>query len=215
MAMTSDTSTAPARRGPPATKHIDILWAAARLFSQRGVAQTTTRDIAAEAQTTERTLFKHFGNKEGLIQAVIAEAVLTHLAPTSLDALRKAIDAHDDEVERWHVALLQGRSQAMASAPELTRLLLVELLRDEDLRGRFAAQWLPAVWRPLQGLFKRLQREGRLRRDVSADSLARMFLSLNVAYLVSRHALAPQAHWDDTAEIAAIASLFTRGAAPG
>jgi AcrR family transcriptional regulator len=215
MAMTSDTSIAPARRGPPATKHIDILWAAARLFGQRGVAQTTTRDIAAEAQTTERTLFKHFGNKDGLVQAVIAEAVLTHLAPTSLDALRKAIDAHDDDVERWHVALLQGRSQAMASAPELTRLLLVELLRDEGLRGRFAAQWLPAVWRPLQGLFKRLQREGRLRRDVSAESLARMFLSLNVAYLVSRYTLAPQAHWDDTAEIAAIASLFARGAAPG
>ncbi|HYF06109.1 MAG TPA: helix-turn-helix domain-containing protein, partial [Acetobacteraceae bacterium] len=78
----------PARRGPAPTKHLDLLWAAARLFGSRGVAQTTTRDIAAEAGTTERTLFKHFGSKEGLVQAVISEAVVAHLAPTSLDALR-------------------------------------------------------------------------------------------------------------------------------
>jgi AcrR family transcriptional regulator len=211
--MPTDAAPEPARRGPPATKHIDILWAAARLFSRRGVAQTTTRDIAAEARTTERTLFKHFGSKEGLAHAVIAEAVLAHLAPTSLQALRHAIEAHDDDVAQWHEALLQGRSQALASAPELTRLLLVELLRDEQLRGRFAAEWLPAVWEPLRGVFRKLQREGRMRKDIPAETLARMFLSLNVSYLVSRHIVAPDAGWDDAAEVASIASLFARGAA--
>jgi AcrR family transcriptional regulator len=203
----------PARRGPAPTKHVDILWAAARLFSRRGVAQTSTRDIAAEAQTTERTLFKHFGSKDGLVSAVISEAVLTHLAPTSLDALRKAIEAHDDDLAHWHRALLQGRAQAMAAAPELTRLLVVELLRDESLRERFGQEWLAAVWVPLRGLFARLQKEGRLRRDLSADTLARIFLSLNLGYLLGRHALAPEAQWKDDAEISAIASFFARGAA--
>lgn len=210
--MPADAESPPLRRGPPATKHIDILWAAARLFSRRGVAQTTTRDIAAEAQTTERTLFKHFGSKDGLVHAVISEAVLAHLAPTSLEALRRAIEAHGDDVAQWHEALLQGRTQALALAPELTRLLLVELLRDEELRQRFAHEWLPAVWAPLCGVFRKLQREGRMRKDMPAETLARMFLSLNIAYLVSRHIVAPAAAWDDAAEIAAIASLFARGA---
>ncbi len=212
--MSSSPTPEPPRRGPAPTKHIDILWAAARLFSQRGVAQTSTRDIAAEAQTTERTLFKHYGSKDALVQAVISEAVVPHLAPTSLDALRRAIDAHGEDLATWHRALLSSRSQAMAAAPEMTRLLLVELLRDEALRQRFANTWVGAVWEPLRALFAKLQREGQLRRDLPADTLARLFLSLNLGYLVSRHVLAAQAEWDDDAEVNAIADFFSRGAAP-
>jgi AcrR family transcriptional regulator len=202
------------RRGPAPTKHIDILWSAARLFAQQGVAQTTTRQIAADAATTERTLFKHFGSKDALVQAVIAEAVLPHLAPTSLDGLRQAIEAHSDSLQTWHQALLQSRNQALGQAPELTRLLLVELLRDEVLRARFAAQWTAAAWQPLLALFTRLQKDGRLRTDMAAGTLVRMFLSLNLGYLVGRHVLAAHEVWDDAGEMAGIASVFARGAGP-
>lgn len=212
--MGTDTSAAP-RRGPAPTKHLDILWAAARLFGQRGVAQTSTREIAAAAGTTERTLFKHFTSKDGLVQAVISEAVVTHLAPSSLQALRRTIENHGDDLATWHEALLRGRDEAMAAAPELTRLLIVELVRDAALRERFAAEWAGAVWQPLSGLLARLQREGRLRRDVPAATLARIFLSLNLGYLVGRHVLAPTADWRGHDEVAAIARFFARGAAPG
>jgi AcrR family transcriptional regulator len=213
--MTSESAAPPIRRGPAPTKHLDVLWAAVGLFSRRGVAQTTTREIAAAAGTTERTLFKHFGSKEGLVHAVIAEAVVAHLAPLSLDALRQAIEAHDGDIEQWHAALLQARAQAAAQAPELTRLLLVELLRDQRLLDRFAQEWLAAVWQPLLALFRRLQCEDRLRRDLPAEALARMFLSLNIGLLVGRYVLAPQAAWDDRRDIAAVAAFFGRGAAPG
>jgi len=202
----------PARRGPAPTKHIDILWAAARLFAQRGVGQTTTRDIAAAAATTERTLFKHFGSKDALVQAVIAEAVLPHLTPTSLDGLRQAIEAHHDSFRTWHAALLSARAQALSAAPELTRLLLMELLRDEALRARFAAQWQEAAWAPLLGLFTRLQKDGRINRDLPAPTLVRLFLSVNLGWLVGRLVLAPELPWDDAAEIASITAFFARGA---
>lgn len=211
--MPDDHEPTPARRGPAPTKHVDLLWTAARLFSQRGVAQTSTRDIAAAAGTTERTLFKHFGNKDGLVQAVIREAVVVHLAPTSLDALRRAIEAHGDDLSTWHRALLTQRSAALAAAPELTRLLLVELVRDEALLARFAATWTEAVWQPLTALLARLQREGRMRADLPAATLARVFLSMNLGFLIGRHVLAPAAGWDDEAEIAAIARFFAAGSA--
>lgn len=207
--MTDDTL--PARRGPAPTKHIDILWTAARIFARQGVAQTTTRQIAAEAGTTERTLFKHFGSKDALVQAVIEQAVLPHLAPTSLDALRQVIEAHGDDFVAWHVALLRSRLDALGRSPELTRLLLVELLRDDSLRERFVAEWLPSVWQPLAGLFGRLQQEGRLRSDLPAASMVRQFLSLNLGYLIARLILAPTLAWNDAMEQQAIAEAFARG----
>lgn len=209
--MSTASAGAGGRRGPAPTKHVDILWAAARLFARQGVGQTSTREIAAAAATTERTLFKHFGSKEALVRAVIDEAVLPHLAPTSLEALRQVIEAHGDDFRAWHVALLESRSLSLAAAPELTRLLLVELLRDEGLRRRFVDQWLPAVWTPLAGLFARLQSQGRLRQDIAPDALVRMFLSLNLGYLIGRHVLAPGLAWDDAAEREAIAALFAQG----
>lgn len=207
------TSTAPPRRGPTPKKHLDVLWAAARLFARQGVAQTTTREIAIAAETTERTLFKHFGSKDGLVRAVIEQAVLPHLAPTSLDGLRRVIEAHDDDFIAWHDALLASRSEAMQASPELTRLLLVELLRDEALRERFEAAWRPAVWEPLLALVRRRQGEGSLRRDVSAEALVRAFLSLNIGFLVTRHILAPQLDWDETTERAELTRIFATGAA--
>lgn len=207
-----NSSATPSRRGPQPKKHLDLLWTAARLFASQGVAQTTTREIAAAAETTERTLFKHFGSKDGLVQAVIEQAVIPHLAPTSLDALRRVIEAHGDDFVAWHDALLASRSEATRESPELTRLLLVELLRDEALRGRFEAAWRPAVWEPLLALVRRRQLDGNLRRDVSAEALVRAFLSLNVGFLVTRHILAPQLAWDDAGERAALTSIFATGA---
>lgn len=212
--MTDRHEAPPARRGPAATKHIDILWAAVRLFARKGIAQTTTREIAAEAGTTERTLFKHFGSKELLLHAVISEAVVANLAPVSLAALTEAIGAHTGDLQSWHAGLLKARSAAMEAAPELTRLLLVELLRDDAVRQQFADQWLEAVWQPLTGLFGRLQSQGRLRADVPAAALCRSFLSLNIGYLVARHVLAPAAAWSDATEIASIAAVFAQGVRP-
>lgn len=204
----------PPRRGPAPTKQVDILWAAARLFARRGVAQTSTREIAAEAGTTERTLFKHYGSKDGLAQAVIEQAVLPHLAPTSLQGLRQAIAAHAGDLATWHAALLRQRAQALAQAPDLVRLLLVELLRDESLRARFAGAWHAAAWVPLTGLFAALQRERQLTAAVTPQAATRLFLSLNLGYLVGRFVLAPGQPWDDEAEIAAIVRCFARGLRP-
>lgn len=176
------------------------------------MAQTSTREIAQAAATTERTLFKHFGSKDGLVQAVIAQAVLPHLAPTSLAALREVIASHQDDFAAWHARLLRSRAQALAEAPDLTRLLLVELLRDEALRARFAQAWEAAVWTPLRTLFEALQAEGRMASDIPAPMLVRQFLGLNLGYLVARVALAPGLAWDDEAEIAALTRLFARGA---
>lgn len=191
-----------------------MLWAAVQLFASRGVAGTSTRDIAAAAHTTERTLFKHFGSKEGLVRAVVEEAVLAHAAPTSLRALTDAIAGFKGDLEAWHRALLRARLQALAAAPELTRLLLGELLRDPQVRAEFGAQWSSAAWEPLVGLFRRLQAEGQVRRDVAADALARHFLSVNLGFLLSRVLLAPDFAWDDAEEIAAIARVFAAGIRP-
>jgi AcrR family transcriptional regulator len=61
-----------ARRRPPARQL--LLSAAARIFARDGLEGATTREISREAGVNEVTLFRNFGTKEHLIEAVVGSA---------------------------------------------------------------------------------------------------------------------------------------------
>src|SRR5471030_962133 len=58
-----------ARRRPPARQL--LLNAAARVFARDGLEGATTRAISREAGVNEVTLFRNFGTKEHLLEAVV------------------------------------------------------------------------------------------------------------------------------------------------
>jgi AcrR family transcriptional regulator len=62
----------PARRRPPARQL--LISAAARVFARDGLEGATTRAISREAGLNEVTLFRNFGTKEHLIEAVVGSA---------------------------------------------------------------------------------------------------------------------------------------------
>lgn len=53
-------------------KHEKILEAAEKLFEVNGFHATGVEEIASKSGVTKRTLYKHFGSKEGLIEAVLS-----------------------------------------------------------------------------------------------------------------------------------------------
>ena len=53
--------------------HIRLLHAARELFSAGGYENATTSAIARQAGTSESQLIKHFGSKEGLLEAIFDE----------------------------------------------------------------------------------------------------------------------------------------------
>jgi AcrR family transcriptional regulator len=63
---------APGRRHPPARQL--LISAAARVFARDGLDGATTRAISREAGVNEVTLFRNFGTKEHLIEAVVGNA---------------------------------------------------------------------------------------------------------------------------------------------
>ena len=62
-----------------------ILSAAARVYSQHGFRGATTRLIATEAGVNEVTLFRTFGSKAELLQAMLQSQVTAHAAPLLSD----------------------------------------------------------------------------------------------------------------------------------
>lgn len=83
---------APPRDGataPELSSHDRILQSARTLFANQGYENTTTSQIARTAGTSESQLIKHFGSKEGLLEAIFDQG-WQRLLPAVLPLLEKS-----------------------------------------------------------------------------------------------------------------------------
>jgi AcrR family transcriptional regulator len=83
------------------TKKERILEAALELFAKQGYAATSTNAIVKQAEVSEGLLFKHFGSKQGLLDALLSEGeerVAVLAAPI-------IFEEHPNEVLRKYIEL--------------------------------------------------------------------------------------------------------------
>jgi AcrR family transcriptional regulator len=200
----------PRRRGrkPSPELREAIVRAALGLFGERGAAGVTTREIAAAAGTTERTLFKHFGSKDGLIQAVSEKVSFELLRQSAFARVADATPFTREGFFAWHRAFLADRIAAAGVMPDSYRVLFQELFRDAGFRARYGERWTRDVFTPLVAHLARLQAAGGISSRQSPEALAGGFFSLNLGYLLGRFALSPAGPWDDGRDVETVCSLF-------
>jgi AcrR family transcriptional regulator len=94
--------------GPSGDRQAEILAAAIRVLAREGIAQATTRRLAAEAGINQATLLYYVGSKDALLLAVLREmmrltseialaAASTGLSPR--EAIRQSVIAFWEHVE--------------------------------------------------------------------------------------------------------------------
>jgi AcrR family transcriptional regulator len=107
-------------RGNAGSSHDRILIAARTLFARRGYVQTSTAQVAREAATSESQLVKHFGSKEGLLEALF-EAVWADVNAH----VGRLTTTHPDPVLRLK-AIVWFMLARFAENSDLRRLMLFE-----------------------------------------------------------------------------------------
>ena len=195
-------------RPPSAEKRQAIVDAAQRLFGAKGVDGTTTREIAAAAGTTERTLFKHFGSKQGLVHAAIAQVSFVAMRQETYARIADQTPFTAREFTEWHGGFLRERSSTASQVPDSYAVLFRELFRDADFRSEYAPRWLAAVLDPLAQHLEKMQASGEIASRQSPYALASAFFSMSVGYLVTRFVLMPSFPWDDDRNIDAVVAMF-------
>jgi AcrR family transcriptional regulator len=198
---------------PRTDKEAAILAAATEIFGAKGYRDARTAEIAASARVTERTLFRYFPTKEQLYRRVMFPAVLAATMPRELTETGKLFAADSESFRDWHRRVLKMRvGAARASGPQF-RLMLATLMSDGDLRDKVIRIWRANLWQHALATVERFQRRKQLRTDLPREAIARAIISLNLGYIIARALLAPDAAWDDDAEIEATIDLLLEGAA--
>src|ERR1041385_6502583 len=101
------------------SSHDRILNAAKHLFATRGYENTSTVAIARAAGTSESQLIKHFGSKEGLLEAIF------DMGWERMSAMFPALQPIASPAERLE-ALLEMMLSGLERDPELKQLMLLE-----------------------------------------------------------------------------------------
>lgn len=169
------------RREQAARTRQDIVTAAHDLFVEHGYVGATMTDIAAAAGVAVETIYRGFGSKAGLFEAVVEAAVAGGAARAMVGvedrpAIRAVIDETDPRKQLALYAATQPGIQARIGP--LVRVLKVATEVDEDL----AAIWDQLEHQRLEGMgrFARLLAErGVLRPGLTADDARDILWTIN------------------------------------
>ncbi|MCB9640613.1 MAG: TetR/AcrR family transcriptional regulator [Myxococcales bacterium] len=134
----------------------EILRVAARQFSVRGYAGTTTAGVAREAGVTQPLIHHHFGSKEGLWGAVL-EDLFTQLDTVLAEAWGKLEDASLEERSR---KMLKAFLSYNATRPELSRLITLATNEGEEGFVVMYERWLHNTMEGLRVVFAELSQAG-------------------------------------------------------
>jgi AcrR family transcriptional regulator len=129
-----------------------ILGVARALFSERGYSGTSTRELAAAAEVTERTLFRHFPTKAELFESAVINPFHDFIA---------------DFVATWEVKPDKGSGTPYENALEFSRglfdvleenrALIVALMATQTVNDGRAADLMPDLRAGLSGLLNSLE----------------------------------------------------------
>ncbi|NDJ18815.1 TetR/AcrR family transcriptional regulator [Myxacorys almedinensis] len=164
-------------RNPTRQRLID---AALELFAHQGVTDTTTKQIAELAEVNEVTLFRQFGNKHGLLLAVIKEAaVFTHIGQTLVQQANQT-SSLDEALKEYANASLQ----ALERVPEMVRSVVGEAgqypAENREALGRGFTQ----ANRYVAEYFETVIDRGQLHTHLPADKLASLLNGMLLGYAV-------------------------------
>lgn len=111
-----------------------IIAAGRDVIARKGKRGATTREIADIAGVNEATLFRHFGNKEALMIAVVR-------ATCPDDQLRDITSHLEGPIEQQLFALGMGLNKNLESVIDLVRWAMVDVEYENNLFAREA--WKP------------------------------------------------------------------------
>ncbi|WP_437906423.1 TetR/AcrR family transcriptional regulator [Sorangium sp. So ce327] len=190
-----------------------IVDAAVAAFAEQGFHGTATKEIARRAGVAEATIFKYFPSKRDLLLCVIGPAVERLVGPALARSMDPLFDATYPTFEAFLRALLAERIAFVRAHPQLVRILAQELPFDAELRLGIAGRVFAPLLEKGITLIEHFQREGQI-VGWPPPLVLRCVASTFVGYIVHRVYIAPDAAWDDEAEIERVITFVIRGLSP-
>ncbi|MGX9788526.1 TetR/AcrR family transcriptional regulator [Mycobacterium sp. MMS18-G62] len=153
--------------GRSARKRQTILSAGHDLFLSNGYQGTSVDQIAASAEVSKQTVYKHFGDKHELLLAIVNGALERTVAPF-LDRIAALSDTTDLEADLTTLAADYLRAVLQEPVVQLRRLVVGEANRVPELAQLYYDRAPARTLAAFANCFSRLHDRGLLHAPESA-----------------------------------------------
>jgi AcrR family transcriptional regulator len=165
------------RRGPHTRKQ--ILDASLRLFSDKGFARTSVRDIAQAAGITDAAIYYHFDSKRDLFEALIEERGFT----AALDSLERAeIDETGFTAREAVVELATRGLEFIYQNKDVMKVLMLEAMAEDPVASEEYRILVQRWERGLAHILRQYADRGLLRTEAVDELATQMALTVIGAF---------------------------------
>ena len=161
----------------PESSRDRILHSAKHLFATRGYENSSTIAIARAAGTSESQLMKHFGSKDGLLEAIF------EYGWQQMSAHLEAVRQMSDPLEKLR-ALLFGTMEALDRDPEMKELMLMESrrIRKQGNQVLLTAGFIDFM-KLVDSVLRDMRNRGQLRPELKPEALRSAIIGLTEGML--------------------------------
>jgi AcrR family transcriptional regulator len=161
------------RKMPHEERQRQIVEAARKIITDRGMEYLTLRMLAKEVGVSQAALYRHVKNKQQILLLVLED-----IERTLLDAVLQARERGATALEKLQ-SILQTHLSYSERRRGVSFLVLNEALRLDDRRlqkraGGLMGKYLEAIG----GVLCDGQREGTVRQDIDVEIAARLFFGM-------------------------------------
>ncbi|MFJ7369881.1 TetR/AcrR family transcriptional regulator [Lysinibacillus sp. NPDC098008] len=181
-----------------------IIEAALQLVSEKGYTAATTKSIAELAGVNEVTLFRHFGNKRGLLKAIIEQFSYYPL-------LQQEINQNVTwELEKDLLNFSLKHFQFLMSIKDFVMIGFKESIQFPEISEEIANIPL-LIKKELIHYFQEMHQRGKI-REVDFEAAALSLIALNFGHFMSRARLGTIVSDIPTEELLQTSvAIFSRG----
>lgn len=186
-----------------------LVHAALELFAVQGVTETTTKQIAELAEVNEVTLFRQFGNKHGLLLAVIEEtAIFTNMGQNLVQQASQTSSIYQALKDYANACL-----QALEGIPEVVRSVVGESGQYPSENREALGQGFTQANRYVAEYFATVISSGQLQTHLPAEKLASLLNGMLLGYAVIEFTSEFHKLWQNREDfLENLVTLFLHGA---
>ncbi len=195
-----------------------IMKSAAAVFSQKGYAASTTREIAASAGVSEAAMFKYYKNKKGLLH----ETILDFIEQISLDSIFESVDEivknnKEMPTEDLFRKLFKDRYCMIDKNFQMFKMLIIEIQYHEDVRDIFIEKVMAKILSYAKVMSSMLEERDDIRNDLDYRTIIRSFMGV-VLFTIVQKKMLPElvvSNEDIDTEIENMVDMFMKGIMKG
>jgi len=174
-------------------KQKSVIKAAIELFSEKGYAAASTREIAQKAGVSEASVFKLFPTKKDLMLWITERIIKTALFPFVLSGIQELLEKSYKNREDFFIAFLENRINLIQEGLPLFKILIQEIPFQPEIRAMLFEQFKKMPLKKIAEKLNMIQTNfAEIKSDFNETDIIKIVISCISGFFVFRVMMFPE-----------------------